>query len=63
MPKPRKGEKKNKYVSRCIAHRQGKEGKSEEVAQSAAICHSMFRQEKEVRSSSDKIGKKRKPKK
>jgi hypothetical protein len=45
MPKPTKGESQKDFVSRCIPIRQ-KEGGDKDVKQSAAICYSMFDQDK-----------------
>jgi len=45
VPVPHKGEAEKEYVSRCISVRQH-EHPGEPVKQSAAICHSMYRQHK-----------------
>jgi len=42
MPAKQKGESEQHYVSRCIKIRQ-REHPDEKVKQSAAVCHSMFR--------------------
>lgn len=45
MPTPKKGEKRNSYISRCVRVRQH-EHPGENVKQSAAICYSMWRKHK-----------------
>ena len=42
MPEPRKGEKKQDYISRCISYMISKEGRKK--GQAAAICYSMWRE-------------------
>ena len=45
MPeKPRKGESKDKFISRCISYIVKKEGKPQK--QAVAICHNMWRNKK-----------------
>ena len=46
MPTPKKNESKDKYISRCVSHRQGKEGKNEKRDKSVAICASMWQNRK-----------------
>jgi hypothetical protein len=55
MPKPKKGESKKDYVSRCIPTRQ-REGKDKDVKQSAAVCYSMYdnKNKKKTKESFDK---------
>ena len=40
MPKPRKNEKKDAYISRCVSYLVDKEGKPVQVA--VATCHSYW---------------------
>lgn len=42
MPRPKKGESKEQFISRCIAYLVGKEGKDQ--AQATAICYSLWEQ-------------------
>lgn len=42
MPKPKKGESKKDYVSRCIPIMIDKEGRKPD--QAAAICYSIYKQ-------------------
>ncbi len=44
MPEPRKGEDKDSYISRCIAHLIKNEDKGREEA--AGQCYGMWRQHK-----------------
>lgn len=40
MPKPRKDEKKDAYISRCVSYLITKEGKTAQEA--VAVCHSYW---------------------
>jgi len=53
MPKPKKGEKKEDYISRCVKHVMNKEGKSQD--QAVAMCHSYWEQAKEGKEMSKKL--------
>lgn len=46
MPTPRKNEKKQHYISRCIKYRREKENKDEKMEKTQAICYSMWRDAK-----------------
>lgn len=43
MPKPKKGESKSSFVSRCVRIRQ-KEHPKENPNQSVAVCYSVYRE-------------------
>lgn len=45
IPKPRQGERRNKYISRCVGFVMG-EGTTRDPAQAAAICNSTWRSSK-----------------
>ena len=46
MPKPKKNESKDDYISRCIAELVNKENKPSN--QAVAICNSFWREKKDV---------------
>jgi hypothetical protein len=50
MPRVGVGEDKNSFVSRCISVRQN-EKPDEDVSQSAAICHQIWRDTKKKKKS------------
>ena len=45
MPKPKKGETKQEYVSRCVIHL-AKKGEGKNNDQRVAICYSLWDQHK-----------------
>jgi len=48
MPTPRSGEKKDKFIDRCIPQ-VIRDGTAQDGSQAAAICHSIWRRRKKAK--------------